>query len=91
MKKNIILIIFVSLCFLFSAVSCTGIKKAEKKTAPEMPKIEEPSKQTVPEGIEDSADPKRPPAAAGKAEEKKPSVKTDTVAEAPQTEKKPVP
>ena len=91
MKKNIILIIFVSLCFLFSAVSCTGIKKAEKKTAPEMPKIEEPSKQTVPEGIEDSADPKRPPAAAGKAEEKKPSVKTDTVAEAPQTEKKTVP
>lgn len=91
MKKNIILIIFVSLCFLFSAVSCTGIKKAEKKTAPEMPKIEEPSKQTVPEGTEDSADPKRPPAAAGKAEEKKPSVKTDTVAEAPQTEKKTVP
>ena len=87
MKKNIKLLQLLLLGLLFSAVSCAGIKKAEKETNREVPKVENPSQKTEakPSKNEKTAETEKNAKPNVKSEEQKPAAKNGTAIEKPQT------
>ena len=87
MKKNIKLLQLLLLGLLFSAVSCAGIKKAEKETNREVPKVENPSQKTEaePSKNEKPAETEKNAKPNVKSEEQKPAAKNGTALEKPQT------
>ena len=87
MKKNIKLLQLLLLGLLFSAVSCAGIKKAEKETNREVPKVENPSQKTEakPSKNEKTAETEKNAKPNVKSEEQKPAAKNGTALEKPQT------
>lgn len=87
MKKNIKLLQLLLLGLLFSAVSCAGIKKAEKETNREVPKVENPSQKTEaePSKNEKTAETEKKAKPNVKSEEQKPAAKNGTALEKPQT------